>query len=165
MKRFDQHRRVPIHVTQGAGSCTLDASLFPIVPVRWVGEMTPELFDKFWDARDKHLDDFVPTVIFVHAINEINPMNSIVRKYLSDKAKNDPKIQKGLFFSIIVVSNPLIRGTLTAVSWMAGDMFPMDFVSDLNEGIKRAARLEEGKATECPPLPADYKWPASSNVA
>lgn len=158
MKELPNELRKPFFAEHEGGYYTLDGSLFPCCPCWWGGTLNKGLFDKFWIDRDR-FEDYVPTMIMLHQIDDMEPLPPLVRKALTKKAEDDPKIQAGKFFSIMVVSNPLIRGTLTAVSWMAGDRFPMDFVSDMDAGLKRAAVLQAKKDTPVADFAGEYKFP------
>jgi hypothetical protein len=132
------------HITTGdSGYVTMDTTYFPIVKCWWAGVLSPESVDKFWVLRDEILANRVPLVVLIHHIDDSKPVEATSRKYLAEKAKADPRIQKGEFISVMVVMSAILRGVMTAVTWMAGDEFPMEFVSNMEQGFKVARKLLE----------------------
>ncbi|NVB36501.1 hypothetical protein G6O69_01565 [Pseudenhygromyxa sp. WMMC2535] len=140
------------HIQVGKGYVSTDMSFFPIVPLWWAGEMSPKLFDEWWAYRDREMLGRVPAVVLVHDINDINPVTPTTRKYLADLAKKDAPIQAGETFSIVTVASPVLRGVMTAVTWMAGDRFPVEFVPSVRDGFKAAIRHYKKRGIEEYPI-------------
>lgn len=131
------------HIEHGGGYATIDSRNFPINVIWWGGMMNPTLYDKVWEYRNQYLVDRSPVIIIINDINDGKPVDATTRKYLADKGKNDPRLQSGEILAVMVVSNAILRGVLTAVTWMAGDKFPMEFGSTLEQGYQIARKLLE----------------------
>lgn len=150
-----------IHTISDTGcSITIDTTHLPIVITRVAGDTNKAIYDKYWSYRDEFLTNLYDLVIFVNEIGEMKPLEALTRKYVAEKAKNDPKIQQGLFTNVMIVTNPILRGVLTAMTWMVGkDKFPMALVSNVHEGFRTAARLLEERGIQVPELPEHYELP------
>lgn len=135
-------KRDIFHLKIGASMVSIDTNFFPIVPVWWGGTGTTQIIDKFWELRDDVMADIAPLVVMIHDIEDVS-MDAITRKHLAEKAKTDPRIQSGQFMSAVIVTGAVIRGVMTAVTWVAGDKFPMEYVSNVDLGFKAAQRLLE----------------------
>lgn len=147
------------HIEHADGFCTIDSRNFPIVTVWWGAITTPKLFDLMWEYRDAELVERAPVMVIMSGINDITELTAVNRKYLADKGKFDPRLQSGEILPIMVVSNPIMRGFLTAVTWMAGDKFPMQFVSTLEAGYTLARKLLQQRDSEVPEVdPTSYKF-------
>jgi hypothetical protein len=84
-----------------------------------------------------------------------------VRKTAGELTATD-KNTKGLFRTLVVVDNPMLRGVITAIMWLAGDA-PVSFVGTLPEGLKGAFREFEAKGVEHPQIdPATYTFPIAT---
>lgn len=142
------------HIEHMDGFCTLDSRNFPIITVWWGGIMSPRLIDLMWEYRDAEFVDRVPVMVIMSGINDITELTAVNRKYLADKGKFDPRLQTGEILPIMVVSNSIMRGFLTAVTWMAGEKFPMQFVSTLEGGYNLARKLLQQRDAVPPEIPA-----------
>jgi hypothetical protein len=145
--------RLVRHITtESGGYLTIDTTYAPIIKVWWFGVVSPELIDSFWAFRDEVLIDRMPCVILIHHIEDADPVEATSRKYLAEKGKNDPRVQRGEFLSIIVVVSAILRGVMTAVQWMAGDKFPLEFVPNMEQAFKVARKLlEKREYLDLPP--------------
>ncbi len=141
------------HIEHLEGFCTLDSRNFPIVAVWWGGVMTPRIFDMMWEYRDAELVERSPFMVIMSGINDITELTAVNRKYLADKGKNDPRLQSGEIQPIMVVSNPIMRGFLTAVTWMAGEKFPMQFISNLELSYTAARKMVAQRGLPVPDVP------------
>jgi len=147
------------HIENAEGLCTIDSSNFPVVVVWWGGVVTSTLVDLMWEYRDAELVDRAPVMVIMSGIDDVTELTAVNRKYLADKGKFDPRLQTGEILPIMVVSNPIMRGFLTAVTWMAGDKFPMQFASTLEGGYTLARKTLQQRDSEVPDVdPASYKF-------
>lgn len=145
-----------------------DTNYFPIVFVLWLDYYSPELFDLFWQFRDEQLADRVEKVVLVHLVDGAEPPSATTRKYLADRSKADPRLAPGnvQFMQVMCVSNPLLRGVLTAVNWMTGkDTFPMAYEPDLPKGIDTAKAILDAAKLPYPKIDsASYILPKRESL-
>lgn len=140
-----------------------DTQYFPVIINKWIGEITPELYDLQWEFRDEHLIDRVSMIVFVQEVNDVDAPSATTRKYLADKSKADPRLQgpNVQVQLVMVVSNPLLRGVLTAVSWMTGqDTMPMEYQPNLQRGLEAAKSILDTHNVVCPDFDSNaYRFP------
>jgi hypothetical protein len=137
-----------------------DYRCHPVHIYRWFGVVKPELLDAlYWIRNNYALDGSRQSQIWIHDITEIEPLTATTRKYLADLQASDPKLAEyDHHLTIPILDNPLIRGVMTAVVWMAGkDKFPMEFDRSLADGIKRAQATFETWGLPRPAFPTPYQ--------
>ena len=95
-------------------------------------------------------------VIFDMRSSTVPP--ATVRKTAGDYSTTD-KTLGGLLRTFVVVDNPMLRGVVTAIMWLAGEI-PMSFVGTMPEAIKRATRELEQSNVRPPDIdPETYVFP------
>ena len=95
-------------------------------------------------------------IIFDMQSSEVPP--ATVRKKAGEFTASD-SVTAGLLKSIVVVDNPMLRGVMTAIMWLAGEV-PISFVRKLPEAIRSAIKELESRDIQAPDLdPDSYKFP------
>lgn len=151
-------------IVEPEGYTTFDSRYFPICMGRIVGEVTPILWDRLFEYRRTHMDPFGVFAYLVF-INEMTALPATTRKHLADQMEVDVHIA-GHVRVYPIVTNPLLRGVLTAVIWITGkEKFPATFSSTFEEAIKQAESWLHSRGLEPPKVPADYDLPRPEGFA
>jgi hypothetical protein len=161
-------KRQLFRAIRGEGKLLADYRYHPLLVYRWFGLVTPPLFDALYWMRDNYaLDGSVQSQVWVHDITEIQPLTATSRKYLADLQANDPKLAEyAHHLTIPILDNPLIRGVMTAVVWMAGkDKFPMEFERSIQSGINHSFKIFETWGASRPTIPPNYEFPKENEAA
>ena len=152
------------------GSCTivLDTQYWPVIITTWFGEANEAAITRFFVENDARVfaraqRERTPVVLISDAAHAERP-SAKVRKVLADKTSSQSKDVEDLTLgSIIVVENALIRGAVTAMSWILPRMKDMIVVGDIATAIDRALELLDDRRIVRPPMlsPARYRRPAA----
>jgi hypothetical protein len=143
----------------------IDTTYHPIVFNRWYGDLTEKGSETYWEMRNDLCNPAGSKKIVLIHFFEVNAPPATVRKRGAELAQNDPFIQNGTFISLMIMKNPLLRGVLTAVLWMAGkENFPMEFMSNVEDCIRRARKILEEAGVEPPDCGDTYAIPEEKTV-
>lgn len=143
----------------GDAEAIVDARYLPIVVTSWFGTPTLGLATAFCDWYAGFLAESGRAgkpLVFVNDASLAGRPAGEVRSCLA--AVPTPEF---LLDSLVVVTNPAVRGAATAIRWMAGDRMKMNFASDLPSALVRALNLLERNKLQTirPLLPERYELP------
>ena len=127
-----------IHFVDGESELFLDEALSPILVLIWIGPATLELTAKFqrWsDEQSERAKRLARPVIMVHDGSAADRPPSNVRRAFAEH-KGDPEV---VHRSFVVVTNPLVRGAMTAIGWLIGDTFDVVSCKTMAEALTQAA--------------------------
>jgi hypothetical protein len=156
-----------VRIREGACTIVLDTEHWPVVFATWFGEpneaavsryfaKSEELFARARRARQKF-------VLVTDAASAERP-SAKVRKLIADKTNQQPSDAPELTAgSIIVVENTLIRGVVTALTWILPRLSDSEIVSGIDIAISRALELLDGQRIARPATlgPGRYRRPAA----
>ncbi len=152
------------------GSCTvvLDTQYWPVVVTTWFGEANEAAVRRFFTEHDARVfaraqRERTPFVLVSDAAHAERP-SAKVRKLLADRTSAQSKDLEDLTLgSIIVVENALIRGAVTAMSWILPRMKDMVVVGDIGTAINRALEMLDARRMVRPATlsAARYRRPAA----
>ena len=152
------------------GALFLDAARFPFLIVSWVGEGTVEQADGYvtWVARMAERVQGEGKLSIINDATRAGRPGPEFRKFFSDflATPEGTTLLTVDHATFVALSNPLVRGALTAIGWMAPSVRSMRVTPDLPTAV--AAAVEEarrrGDPTEMPDL-AGYEHPADAERA
>ena len=154
-------------IRDGASGVVLDTRYWPVVFATWVGEPTQPAVVRYFDASD---DLFVRArkertrfVLVTDAALAGRPSPK-VRKLIADETNAQPSDALELTLgSIIVVENALIRGVVTALTWILPRLRDSQTVGSIEHAIDVALRtLDDARIPHPPGLAAaSYRRPAA----
>lgn len=143
---------------------TTDNRHYPIVFCNIDGAFTLAVVDFFFREWRKKLTDFAEgrrqAIVTIVCMTALQPPPATVRKAAGEWVATDAST-KGLVGTCIVVSNPLLRGVITALVWIAGSENTTVFYhATIEAGIRGAISMLES-AGHTPPIldPTDYALP------
>ena len=137
----------------------LDATYFPVLTATWVGTVTTEMMDVYFEVRAPYLRLAEAlgrkTVVITDATRQ-NVPNAVVRKYIGDEAKRiDPTFPSLLGYAVVVPSR-VLRGMVTAIQWVVGEMWVDLRQSPSLEGAYEVTRqMYRDAGLVPPPLPPE----------
>lgn len=103
--------------------------------VRWVGDPTPEDFERFFASQRALLRRGEPYVQVADA-SRAHVMSSMQRRLVAEFSRETSddaaRLCQG---TAVVIANTVVRGALTAVTWLVKLPYPLAIVSTMAEGI------------------------------
>lgn len=138
------------------GAVVVDLRHHPIVITTWFGKATPNTVEGFFrvsiDAYRAAIARAIPHVLITDT-EESDMPDAAVRAQIAEltKAQNEALAPSAAlnYGSYVVISNPIIRGALTAIGWLTGGMDNVN-VSTCAEAITRAKADYEAKGGKWP---------------
>ena len=119
------------------------------------GKATMAAIDFYFEERNATLlaaEKAGEKVVVLNDMTEWIIPPATVRKALGDRAKNDVNI-KSIVRYVNVVPNALLRGVITAISWITGDegLQPVQITATFDEAIRIATgALREAGVSQVP---------------
>jgi hypothetical protein len=151
------------------GACTIvvDAKHWPVIFATWFDEATENAVTRYFEAHDKLLvrargarEKFI---LVTDAAHSKRP-SAKVRKLIADKTNAHPADAVDLTLgSLIVVENALMRGVVTALTWILPRMKDSEVVGNITEAIDRSLAILDAKGIARPTglTAARYRRPAA----
>lgn len=104
-------------------------------------------------------------LIQISITNNAKPPNATVRKHVADKCRDDDKLE-GLGGTYMVVPGALMRGVVTAVTWVMGSSSIVKNFGNVVEAYEAAKRYFAAAGIEAPNFEArEYTLPTDTNKA
>lgn len=136
------------------GGIVVDSTHWPVLL-----ETMPVVFpndDATLDAWMAHVEALMashasPFVMVVDASATKQTANAHARKRMADWLAGSAAYEKYCLATIYVVSSPLIRGALTAIHWLTGQMPARPVVGTIGEAWAESRRRLERAGLEMPP--------------
>ncbi|MFV8756150.1 hypothetical protein ACNOYE_36840 [Nannocystaceae bacterium ST9] len=154
-------------VVDGGAELVLDDRLSPILIATWFGSATPRTVDAFHAWVDERIADARSRgdrlTLVNDSIDADRPAPEARRKFTEHEL--DASV---LVASPVVLTNPLVRGAMTAIGWVLGDkMKGVHSSATLPEAFEHARNaLREVGARPPPPSRLNgYQRPGRSPVA
>lgn len=128
-------------VSLEASRISTDTSAWPLVIVTFRG--TPR--DEDWEAMFAAYDEWYRRREPFHVVNDTFALegvpNAAQRKLIAEQAREHERMsRKWVVGSATVVRNALIRGALTAITWLAPPAYELTLCGSRAEAIKVAER-------------------------
>jgi hypothetical protein len=145
------------------GEVVFDDQFWPFVFVTWRGVPDLATVDAYFDAQQaatvRARAEGVRLVVVSDALEAENPP-AVVRKRIAERS-NAMRYEDAHAASFVVLSNPLVRGALTAIQWWSKSPMAIDYVASCEEAIERGlARLDALGVARPPTLSAQrYRRP------
>jgi hypothetical protein len=141
-------------IRDGASIVVLDAQYWPVVFATWIDEPSEGAVTRYFEANEKLLtrarssrERFVVVTDTAHTKRP----SAKVRKLIADKTNAQPKDAVELTMgSIIVVESALIRGVVTALTWILPRMKDSEILGSISEAIDRALAILDSKGVARP---------------
>jgi hypothetical protein len=138
----------------------MDGRYSPYLLFKAVGTPDLKAMKGYFEFRDRYHDVELKTnnrgAIAIVDITATGAPPSTVRKAIGEMASND--VERGVS-SIMVVTNPLLRGVMTAIVWVAGgDNLRLEYAPSLTAAIEMARKLFESRGFDTEP-PKNYEFP------
>ena len=147
------YEKVELH--DGAAWVVLDPSRYPIVITDWVGVPTTQLVDRYFEiyvALLQDIDRVGGRCVLITTADRAGRPPADVRKRIGDRTiEHRELISRLVVGNAVVSSNPLIRGAMTAISWMDPSM-SVPFLSSLDEGFAYARRALADHGVDLPAI-------------
>jgi hypothetical protein len=132
-------------IEDGEALIVVDERSWPIVTSTWFGAATVPLVDAYFAHSDRQLDRAKAShaqLVMITDTYATKPPPAKVRQRIAELSRvQSPRSQPVVLDSITIVENALIRGVVTALSWIDPSM-----ARTKNVGSYQAA-LDEGLAT------------------
>ena len=119
-----------------------DVRAFPYFIAHWIGTPTVPLVDGFLQARRKIFERAVAegaVTVQITDLSNFGTPTAVVRKHLGAVGKvQDDEFSDVFAGYVLVVPNAVIRGVITALTWIAGDNAkPTAHVGSLHDAFSK----------------------------
>ena len=126
----------------GGARVIVDDRHIPVVIYLWSGATTVELASWHMAENERICAELVARkqkFVLVSDASASDRPSPAVRKVFAEAVERTPD-SHGEFTlgNIVVISSPLMRGAMTALSWVTTKMAKMDTVATMQEGLERA---------------------------
>lgn len=126
--------------SDGESSIVIDERYAPIYFAAWIGAPTEVLARRYcaWTTKivQRAIDADQPCAVVVDSA-EITPPSMRVRAAIAEITEQAPRAPH-LVSVYVSAPNPLVRGAITVMRWLAHESWPMTMVSSVEDGAKRA---------------------------
>ncbi|GEM_PF-1987837 len=132
----------------------VDVSHFPLTFDRKLGEPTEQYIHDFYAWRracSLHAYKMGTVHINVMDFNAWNVPKPTIRKLISEYSRQDLE-EPGFCWQYLVITKAVMRGAITAISWMRGDKSAYTFVATQEEAITRAKKMYEERGLSAPDI-------------
>jgi hypothetical protein len=163
------HMGIPVaddimHHEDGGCVLTMDNRYYPIVFCDISGAFTIKSVEFFFKTWRRALTDYAAArkeaIVTVVVLSDLRPPPATVRKAAGEYVAHDASTP-GLLCTNIVVANPLMRGVITAIVWIAGsENTRVDYHPTLEAAIRSGNKSLEAAGFPSARIdPAAYTFP------
>ena len=151
------------------GEIVNDDSLFPLYVSNSRGVWDYNQVVAWYEARNRIYDAAVHRglkVFLITDISELKPPNATLRKQLSDLGQKYDAPYRGVWIGqVFIMTNPLLRGIVTAVNWLSpsGFVAPTSTAPSLRQAINIMNKAYREAKAKPPEVPPDFKLPSFSS--
>lgn len=150
------------------GGCTMvgDCRYFPIAIITIDGQPTDGSIDFLFVQWRETVTDYAHSIgvkaAVIVQVTKLRPPTATVRKRAGEYAAKDGSTP-GLLSTNIVVRNPMLRGVITAIVWIAGsDNAPVTYSGTVAQAIRTSCGVLEAAGITPPEIDADtYETPSA----
>ena len=137
----------------------LDARHFPVLTATWAGMVTTEILDRYFEARApylRHAEALGLRTVVVTDMSLQEAPNSVIRRYIAEQGKLiDPDFPSLLGY-VVVVPSRVLRGMVTAIQWVIGDMWvELRQTPSLADAYRVAGQIYRDAGLVAPPMPPE----------
>jgi hypothetical protein len=126
--------------TDGEASLIVDDSHGALYIATWFGAPNDRVVTRYFDWFDRtvgrHLRDKAPFVLITDALDTARPTPS-ARKLIAERTDAMPAFGELNVGNYLVLSNPLVRGAITAMQWISRKPWTSVMVGTLQEALAR----------------------------
>jgi hypothetical protein len=128
-------------VREGTSSVVLDSRAWPVVITTWFGTPTEVLVDRYFDQHATVLERARKNsdrIVLISDTFATERPTATARKRIADRTSAHAKVAQSITLaSFIVIENALIRGAVTALSWIIPSMDENELVDSIETAIDR----------------------------
>ena len=154
-----------IHVVEtDEGTLRIDTRYFPVLIATWIGTISIELVDAYFDIRNPltHRADAIGAKVVVITDCTRMAVPAVVRTYIAKRSAATDRRYTSMLGYVVVVSNPLVRGMIIAILWVRGDLgVILEQTSTLEAAYHETRRLYQEAGEPPPVLPLELRGGAS----
>lgn len=109
-------------LSESDSSATLDARALPLLIATWRGSASVDLVDQYFDAQlevMQELDSRGERCVLLTMADQAGRPSALARQRIVDRTQSVREmIERVIVGNAIVITNPLIRGAMTAIGWL-----------------------------------------------
>jgi hypothetical protein len=121
---------------------TLDARALPLLMASWLGAATAELVDQYFDAQlqiMQEIDSRGEHCVLLTMADQAGRPSAVARQRIVDRTQAISElIQRVIVANAIVVTNPLVRGAMTAIGWLDPKLRGVPYLGSRDAGFEWA---------------------------
>ncbi len=128
----------------------MDHRAFPLLLHTWCGRPTSRIVAQYFDEVAKLGPPRQPYFIITDAARAGRP-DAAVRRLISERSAALAEQREALAMgSVVIVTNPLVRGALTAMAWFDASMSEIEYAPDLPSALMHARMVLGGRGIPWP---------------
>lgn len=144
------NRYVPLIVSTFIGEVELDQGL-------WYERVTLELIAREAQAGRR--------VVSIHDASRVTKTSADMRRFWAEmSARNSATLESRTLANVVVVTNALMRGVLTAVGWMNPRVASLKLFPSLDAAVAASQKLLQAAGTPVTIPPGGYQLPHQGSI-
>jgi hypothetical protein len=141
-----------------------DSRYFPLLISRTKNQTTPGLMKFLAEKRNiccEYAKSTGMRTIHISDASTAQAPDAVNRKIITEMMKEADKPYLNVHFgTVLILVNPLMRGVLTAVAWMAGgDSTPLYSAASMEGAFEQCRKLYGKAGLDVPDFPSNYQFP------
>jgi hypothetical protein len=141
-----------------------DSRYFPLLISRTHKQTTPGLMKFLAEKRNiccEYAKSTGTRTIHISDVSTSQTPDAVSRKIISDIMKEADKPYLDVHLgTVVILLNPLMRGVVTAVAWMAGsDSTPLYSAASMDDAFTQCRKAYGKTGIEPPEFPVKYQFP------
>lgn len=141
-----------VEVKEGTtGAVVIDDRYAPLVVSSFIGDVDLSLGTWYEQITQRLISSQFSQgrrVVNIHDASLATRTSAEMRKFWAEmSARNEATMQTKTLANLIVVTNPILRGVITAVSWLNPKVAKLQVFSSLDAAVKTALGLLESAGT------------------
>lgn len=152
----------------GAGAVVIDDRYLPILVTTFFGEISLEAATWHGSTHQALVAAQArrnARIITITDSSHTKAPPAEVRKYWAELTKNfPPAIKEATLAAFVVIENPVIRGVMTALSWLNPELRTVEVYDSVELAIRTARDRLRSAGQSVPPELARYELPPESRT-
>ena len=145
------YEKIELH--EGQAGVVLDGSHYPVLLTDWIGVPSEALVQRYFAAYIAMLEQIARTgghAVLITTTEQAGRPPANVRKLIADlTSEHRELINRVVVGNAVVLNNPLIRGAMTAMSWLDPSL-RVPYLANLREGMAYARETLGDHGVELP---------------
>lgn len=154
-----------IRITDAGGEVVIDVDYAPLYLTYWRGNLSMELIARLFEFSNEVGQtalESMTRLAYVNHVDDVQRPDAQVRRLVTELSVEHERSGRKAptVGSWQIISNPMIRGVLTALRWVSSDLVDGRTASSWDDGITRAVAALTDAGQQVPTIdPSSYEFP------